>query len=120
MNKRYVLVTAAKNEGENLRNLMQSVAEQTIKPVLWVIADDGSTDNTPEIIKEAKGKYEWIQSLRLNSEVTGRDIGLHLSSVMMEVTEFAIEFCQKNESMYDYDRTNLYYGTSRKFMKDRS
>jgi len=102
MNRRYILVTAAKNEGGNLSNLIQSVAEQTIKPMLWVIADDGSSDNTPEIIKEAKGKYEWIQSLRLNSEVTVRDIGLHLSSVMMKVTEFAIGYCGRNEIKYEY------------------
>ena len=102
MNKRYVLVTAAKNEGENLPKLVQAVAEQTIKPVLWVIADDGSMDNTPEIIKKAKEKYGWIQSIRLNSEVESRDIGLHLSRVMMKVTEFAIGYCGRNEIKYDY------------------
>jgi len=102
MNKRYVLVTAAKNEGENLPKLVQAVAEQTIKPVLWVIADDGSMDNTPEIIKEAKEKYGWIQSIRLNSEVESRDIGLHLSRVMMKVTKFAIGYCGRNEIKYDY------------------
>ena len=102
MNKRYILVTAAKNEGENLPKLVQAVAEQTIKPVLWVIADDGSMDNTPEIIKEAKEKYGWIQSIRLNSEVESRDIGLHLSRVMMKVTEFAIGYCGRNEIKYDY------------------
>lgn len=100
MNRRYILVTAVKNEEENLYNLIKSVAEQMIKPVLWVIADDGSTDKTPEIIKEAKAKYEWIQSIRLNSEVKIRDIGLHLTSVMMKVTEFAIGYCERNEIKY--------------------
>lgn len=102
MNWQYVLVTAAKNEGANLHNLIQSVAEQTIKPVLWVIADDGSTDNTPEIINEAKEKYGWIQNMGLNSEAEVWDIGLHLSSVMAKVTEFAIEYCRRNEIKYEY------------------
>jgi len=62
---KYILVTAAKNEGENLPKTIQSVVEQTIKPVVWVIVDDCSTDNTPKILKEAKEKYEWIQSIQL-------------------------------------------------------
>ena len=98
----YILVTAVKNEEGNLSNLIQSVAEQTIKPMLWAIADDNSTDNTPEIIKEAKGKYGWIQSVRLNE---GTETGwntLHLSSVMMKITEFAIGYCGRNEIKYDY------------------
>ena len=102
MNKRYVLVTAAKNEGENLLKLVQAVAEQTIKPVLWVIADDGSTDNTPEIINEAMRKYKWIQSIRLNSKNNVRDIGIHLSWVMMEVTKFATEYCKARRIDYEY------------------
>ena len=100
MNGRYILVTAAKNEGENLPKLIQAVAEQTIKPVLWVIADDGSTDNTPEIIKEAMRKYKWIQSIRLNSK--NKDIGIHLSWVMMKVTKFATEYCKARRIDYEY------------------
>ena len=100
MNRRYILVTAAKNEGENLPKLIQAVAEQTIKPVLWVIADDGSTDNTPEIIKEAMRKYKWIQSIRLNSK--NKDIGIHLSWVMMKVTKFATEYCKARRIDYEY------------------
>ena len=53
MTKGYILVTAAKNEGKNLPELIQSVAEQTIKPLLWVIVDDASTDNTPQILEDA-------------------------------------------------------------------
>ena len=102
MNRRYILVTAAKNEGENLPKLIQAVAEQTIKPVLWVIADDGSTDNTPEIIKEAMRKYKWIQSIRLNSKNNIRDIGIHLSWVMMKVTKFATEYCKARRIDYEY------------------
>lgn len=102
MDGRYILVTAVKNEGGNLSNLIQSVTEQTIKPTLWAIADDNSTDTTPEIIKETKEKYEWIQSIRLaESTKTGWD-ALHLSSVLMRITEFAIEFSQKNKIEYDY------------------
>ena len=90
----YILITPVKNEEENLPKLIQSVVKQTIKPVLWVIVDDGSSDNTPKIIKEAKEKYEWIQNIGLDSEK--RDRGLHLAHVIKRGFDFAIEYCIKN------------------------
>lgn len=97
----YILVTSCKDEGENLPNLIQSVVEQTFRPVLWVIVDDGSTDNTPEIIREAKGKNGWIQSIRFN-EGRRRDIGLHLAKVINKGFNFATEYCMKNGISYEY------------------
>lgn len=97
----YILVTAAKNEGENLPKTIQSVAKQTIKPLIWVIVDDGSRDNTHEILKEVKEKYEWIQSIRLE-QGTERDLGFHLSSVVKRAFEFCIEYCTKNKLDYEY------------------
>ena len=97
----YLVVTACKNEADNLPKLIQSVAEQTIKPVVWVIMDDGSTDNTPKILKEAREKYDWIQNIRLE-ENSSRDLGFHLSSVMKKAFEFGIEYCMKNKIDYGY------------------
>ena len=100
MNRRYIVVTACKDEGDNLPNLIQSVASQTLRPVLWVIADDGSTDSTPEIIKEAKEKYSWIKSIQMDS--SKRDLGLHLASIVREGFDFAAEHCKKNGIDYNY------------------
>jgi glycosyltransferase involved in cell wall biosynthesis len=36
------------------------VIAQSICPAKWVIVDDGSTDGTPEILKEYADKYDWI------------------------------------------------------------
>lgn len=98
---KYFLVTACKNEAENLPKLIQSVAEQTIRPLVWVIVDDGSTDNTPRIIKEAKEEHSWIQSVRLD-ENSNRDLGFHLSGVMKRAFESGIDYCMKNGIDYEY------------------
>ncbi len=47
----YIIISPVKDEGRYLELTLQSVTEQTLKPSTWVIVDDGSTDNTPEIIK---------------------------------------------------------------------
>lgn len=98
--RRYILTTPVKNEEENLSNLIQSVVKQTVRPMLWVIVDDGSTDNTPEIIKEAIKKYEWIQSIRLDESI--RDRGFHLASVIKKGFDFSYEDCKKNGIDFDY------------------
>jgi glycosyltransferase involved in cell wall biosynthesis len=100
MSYKYILLTACKNEGGNLPHLIDSVASQTVRPALWVIMDDGSTDNTPQIIKEAKEKNDWIQSIRLNSNK--RDLGLHLSCVLKKGFDYAISYCKEKELEYNF------------------
>lgn len=99
--KNYIIITPCKNEGRNLPNLIKSVVTQTLKPVLWVIVDDGSIDNTPDILKKIEKKYDWIKSIRLNYNKK-RDLGLHLASIIKRGFDFAIESCSKNGVCYDY------------------
>ena len=50
MNKSYIVVTPARNEESNLLDVADSMIKQTIKPKLWLIVDDGSTDDTLSLI----------------------------------------------------------------------
>lgn len=63
--KRYLLVTPAKNEEAFIRDLIESVIRQSLKPVLWVIVDDGSTDRTGEMADNAVAEMDWIEVLHL-------------------------------------------------------
>ena len=63
----YILITPAKNEEKYLLNVAESVISQTQRPVLWVIVDDGSTDNSPAIIKNLEKHHDWIQSFACRS-----------------------------------------------------
>ena len=59
--RNYILVTPTKNEEENLPKLISSVLKQNIIPCIWVIVDDGSTDKSSQIIKNAVHDYDWIK-----------------------------------------------------------
>ena len=100
VSRQYIVVTPCKNEEDNLSNLIQSMMTQTIKPVLWVIVDDGSTDNTPKIIDDAKKKYNRIKGLRLKS--SKRDLGLHFAEIFKKGLDFAIEYCSRNKIDWNY------------------
>lgn len=57
----YVLISPCRNEAEFMRRTLDSVVAQTITPTLWVIVDDGSTDDTPSILAEYSQKHAWIR-----------------------------------------------------------
>lgn len=73
---------------------------QTIKPVLWVIVDDGSVDSSPEIIKELEREHTWINSFRLPEHP--RDITSHYSYVCKKGFDFAIDYCFNYGIDYQY------------------
>ncbi len=58
---KYSIVTAARNEANNITSTLESVVNQTILPAKWVIVNDGSTDGTGEILSSYAEKYEWIE-----------------------------------------------------------
>ena len=48
----YVLVTPARNEAESIELTIQSVVKQRVRPIKWIIASDGSTDGTDDIVRK--------------------------------------------------------------------
>ena len=46
------------------RRTLDSIANQTIPPALWVIVDDGSHDETPQILEEYAKKFPYIRIIR--------------------------------------------------------
>lgn len=61
---RYVIISPVKDEERYVELTLQSVTGQTVKPVLWIIVDDGSKDRTPEIICRYVGANPFIRVVR--------------------------------------------------------
>lgn len=57
----YVLVTPSRNEEAYLGKTIESVIQQTVHPVKWVIVNDGSTDSTGEIAERYAAEHNWIE-----------------------------------------------------------
>jgi len=60
-NQRYVLISPCRNEAKYMRQTLDTVVAQSIRPALWVIVDDGSTDETPKILAEYAAQHSWIR-----------------------------------------------------------
>jgi glycosyltransferase involved in cell wall biosynthesis len=96
----YILVTPAKNEGGNLPAVIASVVSQTIRPEVWLVLDDGSTDITPLILQEAASTHPWIRIMRLPPHP--RDITFHYSYVCKTGFDEIVRFCTTNTIDYQY------------------
>jgi len=62
---RYAVVTPARNESGYIDHTLASMAGQTVPPERWVVVDDGSTDDTAELVQAYADKYSWIELIRL-------------------------------------------------------
>lgn len=72
--RRYVLISPVRDEARYVRRTLDAVVAQTCPPALWVIVDDGSTDDTPQIVGEYAGRYPFIRVLRRENRGT-RSVG---------------------------------------------
>jgi glycosyltransferase involved in cell wall biosynthesis len=61
---RYVVVSPIKDEAPYVERTLASVSEQTVRPHLWVIVDDGSTDGTGEILEGCARLHPWVRLVR--------------------------------------------------------
>ena len=70
-----IIITPFLNEEEVIGDLIKSVISQQLKPAKWVLVDDGSSDNSLQIIQELAKDQDWISVLQLDHKTKKRSIG---------------------------------------------
>jgi biofilm PGA synthesis N-glycosyltransferase PgaC len=64
MDRRYVLISPCRDEARYMRRTLDSVANQTVPPAIWVVVDDGSTDESPAILQEYAARLPYLRVVR--------------------------------------------------------
>src|SRR5215469_3192474 len=72
--RRYLLVSPCRDEAQYLRRTLNSVAAQSVPPALWMVVDDGSTDETPAILEEYARRLPYLRVVR-RADRGGRQVG---------------------------------------------
>ncbi len=60
MDQKYVIITPVRDEERYLESTIESVVSQSVRPVEWVIVNDGSTDRTGDIAERYATLHSWI------------------------------------------------------------
>jgi poly-beta-1,6-N-acetyl-D-glucosamine synthase len=63
MTQRLLLISPVRNEAAHIERIAEAVARQTRPPDLWIVVDDGSTDETPEILARLAERIDFLQVL---------------------------------------------------------
>jgi len=58
-----LLITPARNEARHIEKTIRSMVAQTVRPDKWIVVNDGSTDETPQIIDKYSATHGWIERL---------------------------------------------------------
>lgn len=96
----YILITPAKNEGINLRAVAPSVINQSLRPSLWIIIDDGSNDDTAVVLEELTLENSWIKPISMPP--SKRDIMAKYAYICRVGFDHAIAYCKENNIDYDF------------------
>jgi biofilm PGA synthesis N-glycosyltransferase PgaC len=72
--RQYLLISPCRDEAQYIRRTLDSIAAQSVLPALWVIVDDGSSDQTPAILEEYARRLPYVRVLR-RVDRGGRQVG---------------------------------------------
>ena len=59
----YIVITPIRDEEQYLPLTIASMCRQTVKPIRWILVDDGSQDRTAALIDEAASQHSWITAI---------------------------------------------------------
>jgi glycosyltransferase involved in cell wall biosynthesis len=76
----YVLTTPLRNERDALPDLVASIDAQTVRPRLWLLIDDGSTDGSREFLDEAAATRPFLRVVA-SPEAPDEYLGHHIARI---------------------------------------
>ena len=88
---RLLIITPFRNEQDSIVRTMESIVRQTHLPVKWLMMDDGSDDQSPDLVKEFEERYPFIKYHRRKTESSSRATGNNVVDVFNEGLSLADE-----------------------------
>ena len=61
---RIIIISPVRDEAQYFQSTIDSMIKQTLPPIKWIVVDDGSTDETPQLVENAQNNCTWIDYVR--------------------------------------------------------
>jgi glycosyltransferase involved in cell wall biosynthesis len=84
----YNVIVTCRNSEKSIESTLNSLINQSIKPEYIIVVDDGSSDNTNNILKDIQSKYENLYI------ITNPDLGYNIGRVVYKWNK-ALKFAKK-------------------------
>jgi len=97
----YILLTPVKNEEVMLPKVAECIIGQTIRPVLWIIIDGNSSDQSLKIAKNLSEIHDWIK-VKKQESFSSSGGHINFSLAMNEAYKFAADIAIRNGIQYSY------------------
>jgi len=98
----YILLTPIKDEARNLLPLKETIINQSILPLVWVIVDSGSTDNSFQISKSIFSEYSWIHVIKQNKFFEHGYSHLNFAQAINEGYAYGEKICLSNNQSFNF------------------
>jgi biofilm PGA synthesis N-glycosyltransferase PgaC len=92
---KYIIITPVRDEAAHIIKTIAAVRSQTVRPLHWIVVDDGSTDGTSEILDTHASETPWIHAIHRPNR--GRRVN---GGGVMEA--FYSGFAMLTETSWDY------------------
>lgn len=92
-----MLTTPARNERAGLPALVESLAAQHLKPLVWLIVDDGSDDGSREWLEDAARRIDYLEVVSA-PEAADEYLGAHVARIKRWGLEQAIARAEQRGS----------------------
>lgn len=90
-----LIITPFKDEEKTIGLTIDSICRQSIKPVAWIMVDDGSTDRSPQIVIEKSKENSFIHYVLKKDEgarATGKNVVNVFNYGLAKSNELCIEW----------------------------
>ena len=98
----YILITPIKDEADNLLKLKETIFNQTVKPLIWVIGDGNSKDGSFQLAKELFEDYEWIHVIKQTTFFEKGYSHANFAAGFNDCYEYAKKICTENNIKYSF------------------
>jgi len=92
---RYAVITPCRDEIRYARYTLESVTRQSVRPDLWIIVDDGSTDGTAELLDSWAAEHDFVRVVH-RADRGARAVGPGV------VDAFYAGYAQLDPTQFDY------------------
>ena len=98
----YILITPIKDESESLPKLKETILNQTVKPLAWVICDGNSKDGSFQIAMDLFKDYEWVHVIKQKTFFESGYWHKNFAAGLNDCYQYAKEIAKNNDIKYGF------------------